>query len=59
MVEAEGLLLGAFEELSGAGERGKLDVDTAALDLVLLYEAWGKADEAARWRARSPSPSGK
>jgi hypothetical protein len=25
------------------------------VDLVMLYEAWGKADEAAKWRSKLPA----
>ena len=56
--EAEPLLLAGYEELLAKPPPASLARRTRdALDrIVKLYEAWGKKDEAAKWRAKSPAP---
>jgi len=52
--EAEPLLLAAYERLDAAlpaGRRAK-ELPRAIERIVRLYEAWGKPDQAAQWRAR-------
>ena len=52
--EAEAALLEAYNILhDAAGESHKRTLE-AARALADLYEAWGKADKAAQWRAKAP-----
>ena len=57
--EAEPLLVGSFERLSA--DRGPSHERTrdALKNVVEMYEAWGKPDMAANYRARLPGPQGK
>jgi serine/threonine-protein kinase len=49
--EAEPLLLAVAAEAPPAGREGHL-MRSPVADLVALYEAWGRPDEAERWRGR-------
>jgi eukaryotic-like serine/threonine-protein kinase len=49
--EAETVLLEARKDLEAASPPSRRDVDANATRLVDLYVAWGKRDEAARYRA--------
>ena len=52
--EAETELLVVHRLLVEQGESGgHQTVGSVAAEFVTLYEAWGRADEAARWRARA------
>ena len=53
--EAETVLLEARRELDGAASPPGRDVDATNTRLVDLYVAWGKPDQAARYRARPAS----
>ncbi len=49
--EAEALLLSALERLEGAPPHERPAERALLEDLVRLYEAWSRADQADRWRA--------
>jgi hypothetical protein len=50
---AEPLLLEGFRLIEGQAVRAaKSSLPAARARLVELYEAWGRADEAQRWRAQ-------
>jgi eukaryotic-like serine/threonine-protein kinase len=49
--EAERVLLDAYRELEALPSPPRHDVDATIARLVNLYTAWGKRDEAARYRA--------
>ncbi len=49
--EAEPLVLEGFEVLA-PGDRGAKFSRPALLRIIALYEAWGKPEQAAEWRAR-------
>ena len=55
-VEAEPLILGGYEGMKVREAKipppGKPRLTDAAERVVTLYEAWGKHDDAAKWRAR-------
>ncbi len=53
--EAEPLALGGFEKLRRAYGEGHIRTRTAIRCLVQLYEAWGRGDDSAAWRARLPN----
>ena len=53
--EAETVLLEARRELDGTASPPSRDVDATNTRLVDLYVAWGKPDQAARYRARPAS----
>ena len=53
--EAETVLLEARRDLDGSASPPGRDVDATNARLVDLYVAWGKPDEAARYRARPAS----
>jgi hypothetical protein len=59
--EAEPLILSGYEGMKAREARipppGKPRLTEAAERLVNLYEAWGKQDKAAEWRARLVRPS--
>jgi tetratricopeptide (TPR) repeat protein len=58
--QAEPLLLDAYKGLSSGRISGKRPQRDSAGRLVLLYEKWGKADQAEQWRkqlAALPSPA--
>jgi hypothetical protein len=50
--EAEPLLLDAFEQLNQLPNGRPRDLQSAVLELVRLYEASGRPDQTAAWRAR-------
>jgi serine/threonine protein kinase/tetratricopeptide (TPR) repeat protein len=52
--EAQKLLLPAFQSLQGARGEPPARRAQARERLIMLYEAWGKPDEAAAWRAKRP-----
>jgi serine/threonine-protein kinase len=54
--EAERMLHDAYESLRGGQGPDDSRTRRAARLLVALYEAWGKPEQAARYRASSPSP---
>jgi serine/threonine protein kinase/tetratricopeptide (TPR) repeat protein len=58
--EAEPLLLEGYEGMKQRADKipvgAKPHLAEALERLVQLYEAWGKPDEAAKWRAESPTP---
>ncbi len=56
--EAEPLLLGAYPALKETRGEEALETGEALGRLVDLYQAWGKAEEAARYRALLPVGSG-
>jgi hypothetical protein len=60
--EAEPLIVSGYEGMKAREARipppGKPRLTDAAERVIKLYEAWGKKDEAARWRARLARPSG-
>lgn len=49
--EAEGHILAGYEIVSGQAHSGVSWAQTAQKDMVLLYDAVGKPEKAARWRA--------
>jgi eukaryotic-like serine/threonine-protein kinase len=55
-VEAEPLLLSGYrgmeQRMSEAGPQNAYHLDRARQWIVDLYQAWGKPEAAARWRAR-------
>ncbi len=53
--EAETVLLEARRDLDGTSSPPRRDVDATNTRLVDLYVAWGKPDQAARYRARPAS----
>jgi hypothetical protein len=59
--EAEPLIVSGYEGMKAREARipppGRPRFTDAAERVVKLYEAWGKKDEAARWRARLSKPS--
>lgn len=55
--EAEHWLLDARRELDGSSSPLPHDVHDTMIHLIALYTAWGKHDEAARYRALLPSMS--
>ena len=56
--DAEPLLLGGYEGMKARAQsippQGAGNLTTAVERLVRLYEAWGKPDEATKWRAKLP-----
>lgn len=52
--EAERLLLGCYSVLEKARTRASPITQAAMHQLIELYEAWDKPDEAARWREKLP-----
>ena len=50
--EAEPFLLEGYLEMNASPLAWKLRVRQAAERLVALYEAWGKPEQAAEWRAK-------
>jgi len=52
------LLRQAYDGLGKGSALGARLQNDAALRLALLYEKWGKPDEAQRWRARASAPAG-
>jgi hypothetical protein len=60
-VEAEALIVEGYEGLKAREARipppGKPRLTEAAERVVKLYEAWGKPDKAAEWRAKLSKPS--
>jgi eukaryotic-like serine/threonine-protein kinase len=61
--EAEPLLIRGYEGLLAGGARGsaarKKDLTTAGARIVSFYEACGKSDQAAAWKAKLKPPSGR
>ena len=59
--EAEPLIVSGYEGMKARQTKipppGKPRFTEAAERVVKLYEAWGKKDEAARWRAKQARPS--
>jgi hypothetical protein len=59
--EAEPLIVSGYEGMKASEARipppGKPRLTEAAERVIKLYEAWGKKDEAARWRAKLARPS--
>ena len=51
--EAETLLLAGYQKLHAQQGEAFFETRLALQRIVDLYEAWGKADEAAQWRAKS------
>jgi serine/threonine-protein kinase len=57
--EAEPLLVGSYEKLQAAPGFPPQRLPQMAERVVKLYEAWGKPDRAAAWRAKlPPAPTG-
>jgi serine/threonine-protein kinase len=58
--EAEAVLLEARRDLAAVSPPSRRDVDETTARLIDLYVAWGKHDEAARYRAllHAPAPGG-
>ncbi|MHC4695264.1 MAG: tetratricopeptide repeat protein [Planctomycetota bacterium] len=54
--EAESLLLEGFATIERRHGRSHTTTPRALRRIVNLYEAWGKPDEAAKWRAKSLLP---
>ncbi len=52
-VEAESWLLAAYEGKLGSEDRHFAGAEKVAQDLVLLYQAWQKPEQAARWKQRA------
>jgi tetratricopeptide (TPR) repeat protein/predicted Ser/Thr protein kinase len=52
---AESVLLGCYQRLSESMGAEHFRTRGAVDDLVKLYEAWGKPDQAAEWRAKLPA----
>ena len=52
-VEAEQMLLAAADAREGKLGRDHTTTKLAMADVVTLYDAWGKTDQAAEWRGRS------
>ncbi|UCC31020.1 MAG: serine/threonine protein kinase [Phycisphaerales bacterium] len=52
--EAESLLLEGFATIESGHGKSHTTTPRALRRIVNLYDAWGKPDEASRWRARSP-----
>ena len=57
--EAEEVLLESKRDLDATSSPPRRDVDATTTRLIALYGAWGKHDEAARYRALLRSPSGR
>jgi len=57
--EAEHALLEAKRDLDASSSPPRRDVDATTTRLIALYGAWGKHDEAARYRALLRSPTGR
>jgi tetratricopeptide (TPR) repeat protein len=55
--EAEALLRPAAEGLEASFGRDHQHVHSARQYMVELYDAWGKPEEAARWRDADPAPA--
>ena len=56
--EAEPLLVEGFRIVDADTNALKRRRSDALERVIRLYESWGKADEAAKWRARRPAPPG-
>ncbi|MCP5112765.1 MAG: tetratricopeptide repeat protein, partial [bacterium] len=56
--EAEPLLLCAYEDAQAAHGRDHPWTHDALREVVGLYEAWGRPDQASQWRAKLPSGNG-
>ena len=52
--EAEPVLVGAYEALLGAKGEAFAATVTALQRVITLYDAWGKPEQAAEWRAKLP-----
>jgi hypothetical protein len=50
--DAEPLLLDGYSSMKASPESPPNRVQEGAERIVRLYEAWGRADQAAEWRAR-------
>jgi eukaryotic-like serine/threonine-protein kinase len=51
--EAQATLARAYETMAAKGSARRAEIHAAARSLASLYDAWGKPDEAARWRSKS------
>jgi tetratricopeptide (TPR) repeat protein len=53
--DAEPLMLSGYEKMKAAVDTPPIRLGQAVDRLVKLYEAWGKPDQAAAWKARRPA----